>query len=94
MERNRNSGLAAFIRTPIGIGVAAFLAIAGFLLIAEHRAHILIGDWGLGSLLLICVVMHHFMHGSHGGHGGRRSGPTDHSSHRDNRSQPGTKGDA
>jgi Protein of unknown function (DUF2933) len=44
-----------------------FIAIAGFLLVSEHRAH------ALGVLpfllLLACPLMHVFMHGGHGGHG-------------------------
>lgn len=44
-----------------------FLAIAGFLLFTEHRAHL------LGILpylfLLACPLMHRFMHHGHGGHG-------------------------
>lgn len=43
-----------------------FLAIAGFLLITEHRAHL------LGILpyliLLACPLMHIFMHHDHGHH--------------------------
>lgn len=46
-----------------------FLALAAFLLAAEHRAHL------LGALpwliLLACPLMHLFMHGGHG-RGGRR----------------------
>ena len=45
----------------------AFLAIAGFLLVSEHRAH------ALGALpfllLLACPLLHLSMHGGHGGHG-------------------------
>ena len=45
----------------------AFLAIAGFYLIAEHRAHV------FGALpfliLLACPLMHVFMHRGHGKHG-------------------------
>ncbi len=44
-----------------------FIAIAVFLLVSEHRAHV------LGALpfllLLACPLMHIFMHGGHGGHG-------------------------
>ena len=44
-----------------------FLAIAGFLLFTEHRAHVL----GILPflLLLVCPLMHLFMHHGHGGHG-------------------------
>jgi len=46
----------------------ALLVIAGFLLVSEHRAHIL--GVGLWLLLLACPLLHIFMHGRHGGHGG------------------------
>lgn len=45
----------------------AFLAISVFLLLSEHRAHVL-GAWPF-LLLLACPLMHIFMHGGHGGHG-------------------------
>ena len=50
-----------------GMVLLGFLAIAGFFLISEHRAH------ALGVLpyllLLACPLMHLMMHrGSHGGH--------------------------
>ena len=48
----------------------AFLAIAGFFLFTEHRAH-LFGVLPLLLLLLVCPLMHLFMHGG-GGH--RHSG--------------------
>lgn len=45
----------------------AFLAIAAFFLLSEHRAHL------LGALpfllLLACPLMHLFMHHGHGAHG-------------------------
>jgi hypothetical protein len=45
----------------------AFLAIAGFFLWTEHRAHVLAT---LPYVLLLgCIFMHFFMHGGHG-HGG------------------------
>ena len=46
-----------------------FLAIAGFFLVTEHRAHL----FGLLPFLLVlaCPLMHFFMHGGHGhGDGG------------------------
>ncbi len=53
------------------LGLCAFLAIAGFFLWEEHRAHV------LGAvpyvLLLLCPVIHLFMHRGHGGHVGHPS---------------------
>lgn len=44
-----------------------FLAIGAFFLITEHRAHL----YGFlpYSFLLVCLLMHVFMHGGHGGGG-------------------------
>ena len=51
----------------------AFLAIAGFLLLIEHRAH------ALGALpfllLLACPLLHMFMHGGHGAHNAGSGSP-------------------
>lgn len=48
-----------------------FAAIAAYFLIGEHRVHALsILPWAL--ILLVCPLMHMFMHGGHGGHGGHR----------------------
>lgn len=45
----------------------AFAAIAAFFLFSEHRAHLLgILPW---ALLLLCPMLHLFMHGGHAGHG-------------------------
>lgn len=61
----RQSGSRSF-RT--GLVLLGFLVIAGALLFTEHRAHV------LGALiylpLLLCPLMHLFMHHGHGGHGG------------------------
>jgi hypothetical protein len=46
----------------------ALLLIGGFLLVSEHRAHIL--GVGLWLLILACPLLHIFGHGGHGGHGG------------------------
>ena len=57
-----------FLTSRMGLVLVGFLAIAGILLFTEHRAHV------LGALiwlpLLLCPLMHIFMHGGHGGHGG------------------------
>jgi hypothetical protein len=50
-----------------------FLAIAGYFLFTEHRAHIL--PYLPFLLLLACPLMHFFMHRGHGhGHGGHEHG--------------------
>ena len=50
------------------IVLIAFLAIAAFYLLAEHRAH----AFAVLPFLLLpaCLLMHVFMHGEHGRHGG------------------------
>jgi DUF2933 family protein len=49
-----------------------FVLVAGFFLVAEHRAHL----FGILPYLLLaaCPLMHFFGHG-HGGHGGERGKP-------------------
>jgi Protein of unknown function (DUF2933) len=66
--RDEVSPVRKLLAWRIAIVLVAFLAIAGALLLTEHRAHV------LGVLiylpLLACPLMHFFMHGGHGGHGG------------------------
>lgn len=76
-ERSGDHRKTPFWCTPAGTVLAVFLAVAGLLLIFEHRAHIL-GDWVLFLPLLICIGMHFFMHGSHGhGNHDRHKGSDD-----------------
>jgi hypothetical protein len=60
-----NSGWRGSGRSVVLIG---FLAIIGFFLFTEHRAHL----FGILPFLflLACPFMHFFMHGRHGTHGG------------------------
>ena len=67
---------------PIWLGVCAFLVIAAFFLYSEHRAHIL-GALPY-ALLLLCPIIHVFMHRGHGGHS------ADAEAHGDHRSTNGT----
>ena len=57
----------SFLTSRAGLVLLGFLVIGGALLFTEHRAHV------LGALiwlpLLLCPLMHIFMHGGHGGHG-------------------------
>ena len=50
-----------------------FVGIAAFFLMTEHRAHVL----GVLPylLVLLCPLMHLFLHGGHGGHGGHQEPP-------------------
>ena len=67
------------------IVLIGFLAVAGFFLFTEHRAHL----FGILPylLLLACPLMHMFMHGGYGGHGhppdgqGRQDEPQQHQDH-------------
>lgn len=65
-------------RTRSGIVLVLFLAVAGFFLFTEHRAHV------LGALpyliLAACPLMHLFHHGGHHHGNGRRSADSNKSS--------------
>lgn len=66
-------------RLPLWLGFCLFLAIALFFLWEEHRAHI------LGAvpyvLVLLCPLIHLFMHRGHGGHGSGQTGSQHHGGH-------------
>ena len=54
-----------------------FLLIAGYFLVAEHKAHLYgwLSAYGIWLLLLACPLMHLFHHhGGHGGHGDDEKG--------------------
>ena len=57
-----------FLTSPAGLVMIGFLLIGGIYLWMEHRAHL------LGTLvflpLLLCPLMHLFMHHRHGDHSG------------------------
>ena len=60
-----------FFASRASIVFFAFLAIGGFFLVTEHRAHLIpyLGYWPL-LLILACPLLHIFMHGGHEDHGG------------------------
>ena len=70
------SGSADKTPSKIKWAFIGFAAIAAFLLIAEHRAHL--SEWlsayGIWLLLLACPLLHVFMHGGHGSHQDRGKG--------------------
>jgi hypothetical protein len=47
----------------------AFLAAAAVYLVIEHRAHLSGVPWLPAVVLLLCPLLHVFMHGGHGSHG-------------------------
>jgi Protein of unknown function (DUF2933) len=63
MSHDHSSGIW---RSRSGLVLVAFLAVAAFYLYAEHRAHL------YGALpyllLLLCPLLHLFMHRGHGKH--------------------------
>lgn len=67
MSEPPNSAWRDFLRSRAGTILIAFLAVAGFLLVYEHRAHIFSGNGVLIALLAVCIGMHLFMHHGHGG---------------------------
>ena len=71
----------SWLRSPGGLILLAFLAIAAFFLILEHRAHVV--DALPYVLLLLCPVLHLLLHGRHGGT------HTDHNTSRPQRPQGG-----
>lgn len=62
----------SFLTSRAGITFCVLLAIAAFLLFAEHRAHVL--GISLFVLLVACPLLHIFMHGGQGKHDGHASG--------------------
>lgn len=55
-----------------GLALAAFLLLGGYLLWTEHQEHLAsLGRYWPLLLVLLCPLMHVFMHRhGHGGHGG------------------------
>lgn len=74
MERqtfNNSARTKGFSRSMVAF--LAFLAIALFLLLSEHRIHAL--GYLPFLLLAACPLLHMYMHGGHGGHGGHSGRP-------------------
>jgi Protein of unknown function (DUF2933) len=75
-----NEAKKNFWLTPNGLAAIGLIAAVLYFLLTEHRAHFI---YALPFLiLLLCPVMHIFMHRGHGGHGSHE-GQADYSgSHR------------
>lgn len=70
--QNPDNGNSRNWWTKSNLAWIGFLAIAGFYLVTEHRAH-LFGFLPI-LLLLACPLLHIFMHSGHGKHGGHDGG--------------------
>ena len=66
-ESSTGSSFGTIIRSRTGVVLLGFLAVAAFFLVTEHTAHVF--GYLPWALLLLCPLMHLFMHGGHGGHG-------------------------
>lgn len=72
--------LTAFLKSGGGVALVMLVLVGVFYLIREHWTHL--GQTWPYLLLLLCPLMHVFMHGGHGGHGHgghgghRHGGPT------------------
>lgn len=54
----------SFWMTPNGLAAIVLIGVAGYYLLAEHRAHFFAAlPW---LILLLCPLMHVFMHSGHG----------------------------
>lgn len=72
--------MRAFLLSRSGLVFLGFLAVGGYFLWAEHRAHVIAAlPW---LLVGACLVMHLFMHHGHGGHGGQAGGDRESGSRR------------
>ncbi len=74
MEHEHPTETGNWLRSRSGLILIAFLAIAGFFLFTEHRAH-LFGV--LPFLLLLACPLLHFFHGGHGNHAAQSSERSD-----------------
>jgi hypothetical protein len=57
-----------FWRSRTGPVFLVFGVVAALYLLFEHTTHVI--QWLPFGILLLCPLMHIFMHGGHGGHGG------------------------
>lgn len=87
MNSNKGSRTSGFFQSRAGWVMLAFLGIAAFFLLTEHRVHL----FGILPylLLLLCPFMHLFMHGGHGMHGGGRGKGSGHDEKQSHSSEGG-----
>lgn len=79
MQTQESFSTGQFFKSRTGMVLLVFLAIATFFLITEHTAHF----FGLlpYALLLLCPLLHLFMHGGHGEHPSEQGDHAGHTGH-------------
>ena len=87
MDHNRHvREKGGFFASRANIALVGFLAISGFYLVTEHRAHLI--PYLPWLFLAACPLMHVFMHHGHGGH--QHHGGRDEPDRQRNASEPGS----
>jgi hypothetical protein len=81
--QQQHSQQGGFWRSRAGLACLVFIGVAAFYLFTEHTAHVF--GYLPYALILLCPLMHVFMHGGHGGgsdeHAGHHTaGEVDHPS--------------
>ena len=70
-ETGGNNG-SSWLFSRTGVATLVAVSVLGFLIYEGHGAHLL--GYLPFALILLCPLMHIFMHGGHGGHGGHQHG--------------------
>ena len=75
MDTTGKFSIGNWLRSRAGLTLIAFLVIAAFFLITEHTAHFF--GFLPYTLLLLCPLLHMFMHHGHGDHANHADHATD-----------------
>jgi hypothetical protein len=68
MDTKRKFSISSWLRSPVGLVVFTLLAMVALYFAIEHTAHVF--DFLPYMLLLLCPLLHLFMHGGPGWHSG------------------------
>jgi hypothetical protein len=71
-NNNTNGNIGNWLFSRTGVATIVAVSVLGFLIYQGHGAHLL--GYLPFALILLCPLMHIFMHGGHGGHGGHQHG--------------------
>ena len=82
MDAGRPFNVSQWLRSKTGLALVAFLGITTFFLVTEHTAHVF--GFLPYALLLLCPLLHLFMHDGHGDHGAH----TGHKGHAEGQEPP------